>query len=184
MFDDRRARELELLDALDALEPITVDRIVWRAVRDGRDPLLGHPAGGRWDPGQFDVLYTSFNPDGAIAEIHFHLSRQPVFPSKINFYLHEIKVMTSKTLRFADLRELRVLGVDEKDYSSVLYRRTQLIGDAAHFLGFDGIIVPNARWECLNLVVFPDRISPGDLELKGSSLIDWASWRALRGKKT
>ena len=111
MSSGRRAREIELLDALDALEPVSVNATVWRAVRDGHDPLLGHRSAGRWDPGQFDVLYTS------VSDIHFHLSRQPVFPSKIEFFLHEISVRTSNTLKFADLRELQPLGVDEKEYT-------------------------------------------------------------------
>jgi hypothetical protein len=183
MSSGRRAREIELLDALDALEPVSVNATVWRAVRDGRDPLLGHPSAGRWDPGQFDVLYTSFDPDGAVSEIHFHLSRQPVFPSKIKFFLHEISVRTSNTLKFADLRELQPLGVDEKEYTRVLHTRTQSIGDAAYFLGFDGIIAPNARWGCLNLTIFTDRVNPGDLEHNNSSPIDWALWKQSMGKE-
>ncbi len=183
MSSGRRAREIELLDALDVLEPVNVDATVWRAVQDGRDPLLGHPSAGRWDPGQFDVLYTSFDPDGAVSEIHFHLSRQPVFPSRIKFFLHEISVKTSNTLEFADLRKLQPLGVDEKEYAHVLYGRTQSIGDAAHFLGFDGIIAPNARWGCLNLTIFTDRVNPGDLEHNNASPIDWAAWKQSMGKE-
>lgn len=181
MPSSRRARDLGLLDALDALERISVDDVVWRAVRSGRDPLLGHPSAGRWDTGLFDVLYTAFEPDGAVSEIHFQLSRQPVFPSKIEFTLNEIKVRTRSTLKFADLRQLESLGVDVSKYTSVLYERTQEIGDAAAFLGFDGIISPSARWQCLNLVIFSDRIRPDDLELKRSSTIDWTEWRGKPG---
>lgn len=32
--------------------------------------------------------------------------------------------------------------------------QTQQIGTAVQFLGFDGLIVPSARWECKNLVLF------------------------------
>jgi hypothetical protein len=56
-----------------------------------------------------------------------------------------------RTLKFADLNEPKPLGVDVKDYAKVLYGRTQEIGDAAAFLGFDGIIAPNARWDCHKL---------------------------------
>jgi RES domain len=173
----RRARDIELLDALDALPRVPFEGTVWRAVREGRDPLQGHPSGGRWDPGTFDVLYTSMEPDGAIAEIHFHLSRQPVFPSRLAFGLHEIAVPTTKTLRFVDLSALAPLGVDAAQYGDVLYGRTQAIGDAADFLGFDGLIAPNARWPCENLVIFTDRLAPVDLEVLAVATIDWAARR-------
>jgi hypothetical protein len=173
----RRARDIGLLDALDALPRIPFKGTVWRAVREGRDPLQGHPSAGRWDPGTFDVLYTAMEPDGAIAEIHFHLSRQPVFPSRLMFRLHAIAVRTRKTLRFADLSALARLGVDGARYGNVLYNRTQAIGDAADFLGFDGLIAPNARWPCQNLVIFTDRLAPADLEARSARPIDWTAWR-------
>jgi hypothetical protein len=178
MSSQRRARDLQLLDALDELDPVEVDDIVWRMVRSGRDPLLGQAAGGRWDTGQFDVLYTALDPNGAIAEIHFHLSRQPVFPSKVEFTLNEIRVKTYRTLKFANLDELEPLGVEKDKYANILYERTQEIADAAVFLGFDGIIAPNARWQCSNLAIFSNQIGPHDLELGESKVIDWKDWRS------
>jgi RES domain-containing protein len=58
-MSDRRARDLELLDALDKQPRLAFEGTAWRLVREGRDPLQGHPAGARWDPGAFDVIYTS-----------------------------------------------------------------------------------------------------------------------------
>lgn len=181
MTSSRSARDLDLIDALDKLTPVSVNETVWRVVREGRDPLLCHPSAGRWDPGIFDVLYTSLDRDGAVAEIYFHLSRQPVFPSTTDFTLNEIEVTTHSTLRFVDLRELEELGVDPDQYSHPLYQRTQEIGDAAAFLGRDGIIAPSARWDCLNLAIFCDNLSPEDLVLKSSSTIDWNEWRTKHG---
>jgi hypothetical protein len=84
--DRRRARDLELLDAIDAFQREALDVEVWRLVRAGRDPALGSPSRSRWCNGSFDVLYTSFEQDGAIAEIHALLSLQPVFPSKDHWF--------------------------------------------------------------------------------------------------
>ncbi len=179
-----RARDFDLLDALDALPRIAVDNTVWRVVRQARDPLLCRPSLGRWDLGHFDVLYTAFDPDGAISEMYFHLSRQPVFPTEPVFTLNEIEVSTRSTLKFADLTEFATLGVDPADYSDILYERTQEIGDAAAFLGFDGLIAPSARWDCLNLAIFCGSLSPGDLVLTASSTIDWDDWRERRGGST
>src|SRR5579864_1727522 len=170
-------RDPALLDALDAFHRLSFSGETWRVVRTGRDPLQGSASGGRWDPTLFDVLYTSLAPDGAVAEVHFHLSRQPVFPSKIKFGLHRIKVRTAKTLRLPDLNAMVPLGVDPARYREILYEPTQAIGDAAYFLGFDSIIAPNARWSCDNLMLFTDQIAVDDLEVIESSEVNWKEWR-------
>ena len=177
---ERRARDLGLLDALDALAGVSFEGDVWRIVREEREPLQGYPSRARWDPGSFDVLYTSLEREGALEEIHFHLSRQPVFPSKIRSVLHRISVRTQQTLRIADLAALKVLGVPIDNYGGLSYERTQEIGDAAAFLGFDGILAPSARWSCQNLVIFTERFTPADLSVVSSEPIDWDDWRMRR----
>lgn len=127
------------------------------------------------------MLYTALEQDGALAEIHFHLSRQPVFPSTLRYRLHEIAVRTRKALRLADLHALARLGVEEARYQEILYARTQEIGDATFFLGFDGIIAPNARWPCLNLILFTDRIGPDDLKVLGLKPVDVGAWSRRAG---
>lgn len=182
MSDRGRARDFDLVDALDAMPRVPVQDTVWRVVRNERDPLLCRPSLGRWDLGHFDVLYTSFAADGAVSEMYFHLSRQPVFPQAVEFTLNEIEVTTRSSLRFADLSELEPLGVSAEEYAGFLNDRTQAIGDAAAFLGFDGIIAPSARWDCLNLTIFCDGLTPEDLVLKDSRAVDWDAWRKKHGK--
>src|SRR5271154_207178 len=169
----RKPRDPALLDALDAFDRVRYAGATWRVVRDGRDPLQGSAAGGRWDPTLFDVLYTSLDSAGAIAEVHFHLSRQPVFPSRINHGLHRIRVTTASTLILPDLDAMVPLGVDPARYREILYASTQAISDATYFLDFDSIIAPNARWSCNNLILFTDKIAPADLQVIDSSEVDW-----------
>ena len=177
MAGGRRARDHQLLDALGNLEPESFEGTVWRAVRDGRRPLEGSSARGRWSPGHFDVVYTSLDPEGARAEVYFHLSRQPVFPSRLRYWLYELNVKTKETLRFANTEALLGLGIEEARYREVLYDRTQAISDAAQFMGFDGLIVPSARWDCLNLVLFMDSVDLDEIEIEAKSTIDWKAWR-------
>jgi RES domain-containing protein len=181
-LSERRARDLELLDLIDSHDGISFEGDVWRIVRAERDVLQGYPAGARWDPGTFDVLYTSLAREGALAEIHFHLSRQPVFPSKLRSVLHRLAVRTTRTLKIADLEALEGLGVSRETYASLAYDRCQEIGDAAQFLGFDGILAPSARWACQNLVLFVDRFDPDELKLVESEAIDWQAWRETQRK--
>lgn len=174
----------ELLDALEALDPEPFEGSVWRVKRDTLDPLGGYPSGGRWDPGRFEVIYASLDPNGAQAEVLYHLERAPVFPSRARYFLHELAVETRRTLRLADFRQLESLGVDRSKYDRPDYETTQAIGAAAHFLEFDGLIVPSARWNCNNLILFMEQREP-DLELRvvRSDPVDWANWRKRNRSK-
>ena len=75
---------------------------------------------------------------------------------------------------------LQKLGVDIENYVNMDYSRTQAIGDAAFFLGFDGVVVPSARSQSLNLVLFADRLEVTDTEVEHSELVDWRTWRRTR----
>ncbi len=175
-----RRHDRELLDALEAHPSEAFDGETWRVTAKGRDGLLGSTAGGRWSPpGEFEVLYTSLSPAGALAEIGYRLSLEPVWPSRLAHALHRIAVRTSKSLRFADLNGLATLGVDAKRYASFDYTVTQAIAAAAFFLDFDGLIVPGARSRDLNLVTFTEKLDGGArLEVAASEPVDWSAWRA------
>lgn len=175
----RKARDLELIDAIDALSREPFEGRVWRVVREGRDPAFGGSSLSRWCNGRFDVLYTSFNRDGAIAEIHALLSEQPVFPSKMTWLCYELEARSLKTLRLSDMSTLETLGVETSAHRQRRYDRTQSIADAAFFLGFDGIVAPSARWNCQNLVIFTDRSGPDDISAVSDRgvAVDWAQWR-------
>jgi len=179
-------RDSRLIAALEALahEPFT--GVVWRVVREGRNPCQCSASGGRWDDGSFDVLYTSILRDGAMAEMYFHLLRgQPVFPSKVRYMLYELKVELSATLKLTTMSDLAALGLDVSRFGQLSYAervqeypRTQQIAEVAHFLDCDGIIAPSARWNCTNLIIFCDRIPPSALEIVNDhGIIDWAAWQ-------
>ena len=84
------------LDALDALERVSFAGTVWRIVpgRMGRAARVSNWRPMRISPARSMYLYTSLAREGALEEIHFHLSRQPVFPSKIQSVLHRITFRT------------------------------------------------------------------------------------------
>ncbi len=179
----RPARDHELIDAVDEFPRIAFSGELWRVAREGRDPLVASRSNSRWCDGGFDVLYTAAARDGAIAEVHALLSLQPVFPSKIRFFVHRLEVRTTETLRLADLPTLARLGVDVAKYRERDYSKTQAIADAAFFLGFDGLIAPSARWDCAVAALFADRTGPENLVLAHSEpdAIDWKSWRGAAG---
>jgi len=174
-----RIHDRVILDALEALDPEPFRGTVWRITRAGREPTRGAAAHGRWSPsGEFEVLYTSLMREGALAEIGYRLSLQPVWPSRIEHEIHRISVQTERNLRFADVASLTAFGVDAARYRSFDYSATQAIAAAANFLGFDGLIVPNARFACSNLVIFTERAP--DLALTETVSVDWETWRGKR----
>ena len=183
MIGWRPAHDRRLLDALEAIDPERFAGEAWRVTRKGRDPLRGSAADGRWSPGggEFEVLYTSLERDGALAEIGYRLSLEPVWPSRVEHELHLIAIETQRTLKFARIEDLTPLGVEIGRYHTFEYQATQAIASAAYFLEFDSLIVPSARFDCANLVIFTERVP--DLTLNHSEAIDWEGWRRRRARR-
>jgi hypothetical protein len=68
------------------------------------------------------------------------------------------------------------LGVSSQDYEKFNYTETQRIGAAVAFLECDGLIVPSARWDCENLVIFADHSFETDIRVLHSKEVDWQQW--------
>jgi hypothetical protein len=179
MSSGGRVHDRSVLDALEKFDPEPFDSDVWRVARKGRDPLTGSSANGRWGaPGELEVLNTRQQRDGALAEVGYRLSLEPVWPSLIQHQIHILAVKAERTLRLVDMSDLGNLGVDISRYETFEYGATQAIAAAAHFLEFDGMLLPSARFACPNLVLFTDRVShAGHLELVSSEDVDWPGWR-------
>ena len=177
-MDRRRALDDRLLDRVGEIEGFSCEGPVWRVVRTGRDVLDGSRGSGRWNTSDMSVLYSALDPDGAIAEIHFHLNRgQSVFPSKMSHDLFKLNVAAQQTLQLVDMGQLRKLGVEENRYREILYTRTQEIAAAAAFLGFDGLIAPSARWECQNVVLFIEAMDFEQVKPVSVEPVNWRRWR-------
>ncbi len=171
-----------LIDALEAITPVPFSGSVWRVTRAGRDPLMGSTAPGRWSPGDgTTVLYTSLERDGALAEIGYRLSLEPVWPSRMTHEVHRLGVVSERNARFAAVEDLVPLGVDPARWSGFDYAATQAIAAVAHFLEFDGLIVPSARADCANLVVFLSNLGQSaGLTTDGGEPVNWDAWRRSR----
>ena len=174
-----RPHDSALIDALEGRATEVFLGCVWRVTRAGRDALMGSTAPGRWSPGEDrPVLYTSLERDGALAEIGFRLSLESVWPSRLVHDIHCVEARTERTLRFADVAALVPLGVDPMRWQGFDYDATRAIASAAHFLEFDGLIVPSARAACANLVVFLGNLATVvGLSVRHSERVDWSSWR-------
>ena len=165
-----------LLDALD-LAGGNFAGTVWRITSNGRPPLKGSTSKGRWSGSEdFSVLHTSCERNGALAEVGFRLSMEPIWPSRLQHQIHELNVECSKVLDLTDYGLLQSLGIKTEKYQSLDYSVTAKVAAAASFLEFDALLVPGARYPCNNLVVFNER--DNKIELITSSPVDWAEWRS------
>ena len=126
------------------------------------------------------MLYTSLEREGALAEIAFHWSQLTPLPSK-PVMLHRLRVITKNSLRLIRT-QLSSLGVEPAHFGQLGYAQTQAIGEAAAFLGCDGLIAPSARWDCDNLILFNDNHGiENELEVLSSESVDWIAWSRARG---
>jgi RES domain-containing protein len=180
-----RVHDRDLLDRLEALAATAFAGDVWRVVRQGRACLRGSNADGRWGAaGEFEVLYTACDRDGALAEIGYRLGLEPVWPSKIAHTIHRIGVRLDRILDLTDFALLARLGIDAAGYAGHDYASTQAVSAAAHFLGYQAIRVPNARYRGNNLVVFADAEGAlSGLHDQHAEAVDWQLWRAVNPER-
>jgi len=180
---NKLVHDRELLDILDNLEPETLSCTAWRTTWKGRDPLLGGKGGGRWSPrNDIEALYTSLDKDVSLAELYYHLSRAPVFSSRV-VLINELFVDSVEVLNLSDDEVLNSLGVPDAKSNNIDYSLTQAIGAAANFLEYQGILVPSARREGINLMLFPDRLDmDNSIKVINEEDINWPAWREQNKK--
>lgn len=166
----------ELLDKLAVFKTEPFEGRVFRATRTSLDPTAYSTWGGRWVPkDDIPVLYTSLESNGAIAEIAYHWMQLTPRPTK-PVTLHALDVSATQTLKLIRA-DIKALGVDLDRFGDLGYKLTQQIGSAVAFLGNDGLIVPSARWECENLVLFDDGTLKTKLAPVGDPQeVDWRTW--------
>lgn len=126
------------------------------------------------------MLYTSLSWDGAIAEVASYLALSNPMPSR-PLHLHRLDVTAQKALRLT-MAELEKLGISRTDYQERNYVRSREIGAALNFLGFDGLLVPSARWDCENLIIFTENHGLSQkLDKVDFEEIDWQKWASING---
>lgn len=102
------------------------------------------------------MLYTSLERDGAIAEANFLIGQYSIAPSTQR-HICQIDLQIEKVVDLTVDRHLFGLGVDLEGYSHH-WGPCPEIGAAANFLGYQGILAPNARFGCSNLIIMMDQI--------------------------
>lgn len=170
--------EPDLLARLDELERGSFAGPAWRHVRPEYPPLSGEGArvvGGRWNPPEcFPTLYLGLSVDVVAAEFHRHLTRQGLRrQDALPRMLYEYDVRLGQVLDLRAPEILQSLALHH-DLARADVQRCHAIGDAAHYLGVEGILAPSAAAPGDVLIVFLDRQQPSS----GLEVIEGTRWEA------
>jgi RES domain-containing protein len=129
---------------------------VWRAVVGQTNPLRPNQRGARWNPADEEALYCSLTESCARAELAHVLSKQyPPVTKERKVYRMEIGLQ-----RVLDLSDRSVLALfaDGDDLFGDNQLPAQRIGRAVVVLECAAILVPSARCEGSNLVLYTNRL--------------------------
>jgi len=175
--------DIEIVDILDSMKPDEYSGSIWRTTWHGRPPLLGGTGGGRWSAGSgFEALYTSFEKDTSISELHHHLSQAPVFSSS-NVEIWELVIPQLQILDLTTNSCMKRLQIDARNHTKDQMFRCRKIGGAAYFLGHQGMRVPSYRNAGTNCVIFSERLNMDQLREKSSHPINWPAWIKTKKQK-
>jgi hypothetical protein len=167
----------ELLLALGDFEPESFTGDCFRAARTSLDPTTFSAYGGRWSVrGGAAALYTSLTREGALAEMSFHWGQATPRPSA-PLIVHRLVVDLSRVIRIP-AAAFSMFGIEPARYAEINYPRTQQVGEAVAYLGFEGLIAPSARWDCDNLILFEANTADASLNAIDSEEVAWQLWAA------
>lgn len=153
-----------LLDQLEALEPRAWQGTVWRHMFAEYPPDRPNTTGARWNPPGVAAIYTSLDRSSAIAEGDHAVAMQPIRP-RAKRTVYEVHVQVHAMVDLTDRELLRAVGVDDDALTAIPSRACQAVGGAAAWLERDGLLIPSARADGANLVIFVDLQDP-DAEFK------------------
>jgi RES domain-containing protein len=143
----------DLLDALQALEAVPWEGLVYRHMLADYPPERSNTRGARWNPPEVAAIYTSLARATALAEAEYRFSLEPFRPrAKRTLYTIRVKLAAVLDLSRHDL--LEKTGIKRPDLEGPDFLACQTVGGAVNWLGYDGLLVPSARSSGNNLVLY------------------------------
>jgi len=169
----------DLVAAIDAVDVARYDGLAYGHQAARWNPLSGAGArsqGGRWNPPQsFSTLYLAMESQTAVAEFHRMAKRSGRAPHDFmprRIYRYELRLASLVDLRQGPAQA--ALGLTLDDFGADDPARCQAIGEAAQYLGREGIIATSASGRGAVVAVFFDRLEPDSLVQP----IDYETWDA------
>lgn len=168
----------QLIEALGRISPTPYAGTVFRHIAPGYQPLSGEGAramGGRWNPPQsFPVLYTSPSLDVVLAEIRRKAQRAGFAPADLmprRLVTYEVDLQ--RILDLADEGHREAIGFSLSVVTDDDVRICQAVGEAAHYVGFEGVLAPSAASPGDALSIFVNKLLPGSaINVVSDELVD------------
>lgn len=162
----------QLLDRLQAVSGNPWQGRAFRHMFADYPPDAENTRGARWNPAEVAAIYTSLSRDGVIAEAEHQIALQPV-PPRVKRTIYEVDLTLANVLDLTAPATLNSLDLTTDDIAADDMTACQQIGGAAAWLEHDGILVPSARSEATNLVIYPaHREPPARFEVLSSELVN------------
>lgn len=165
----------DVVQRVNDLGPTTWFGTTYRFTSRGRDPRSGAGArlnGGRWNPrGAFAAVYLAQPLHACLAEFvrQCDITGLPA-AARISQGV-EFHTVIATGLSVLDLRmtaSLDQVGLSVDDIADDDWTACQAVGQAAYFLGHDGLIAPSATGQGLVIAVFESRLAHGQLTVDDS----------------
>ncbi|MGH2742674.1 MAG: RES family NAD+ phosphorylase [Thermoleophilaceae bacterium] len=168
-----------LAAAVDGLAPAALSGEAFRHVAENRHPLSGAGArslGGRWNPREsFATLYLALERETVVREFFRLARRMGLAPEDFlprRFYRYSFELSGLLDLREAEARA--AVGLSERSIASDDLGPCQAVGEAAHYLGREGVVAPSATGAGTVLAVFFDRLTAGSFVHD----LDYETWES------
>ena len=149
----------ETIRALEQFTPVPWEGIVFRHMFADFPPERENVRGARWNPPQIPAIYTSVGRETAIAEADYYIGLQPIKP-RARRIVYRIQVTLASVLDLSGSPALSKLGLNDESLASIDHSECRRVGGAVEWLGHDGLLVPSARTDGTNLIIFPNRKTP------------------------
>jgi RES domain-containing protein len=132
---------------------------VFRHMFASYPPDRENTVGARWNPPGVPAIYTSLSREGVLAEADYQISMEPLRP-RARRTVYQVRLVLHSVLDLSTVEALRRVGLNLSDVGALDYSKCAAVGGAAEHLGHDGLLVPSARFDAINLVIFPNRQTP------------------------
>ncbi|MCA9829971.1 MAG: RES family NAD+ phosphorylase [Dehalococcoidia bacterium] len=160
----------DLIGSIDSLDPAFWSGVAYRHTARTVPPLSAAGAkafGGRWNPRDlFGAVYLAVPVEAAVEE--FRRMAEGQARGAASFLprdLHTVRVQPIQVLDLTNPTTVASLGLTYEELTMEGRSLCQEIAQAAHFLGYQGIIAPSATGTGDVIAVFDDRISLMELEV-------------------
>jgi RES domain-containing protein len=148
-----------LLDALQAIAPAPWAGRAFRHTFADYAPDVENTRGARWNPPGTAAIYTSLTREGVLAEAEHQLSIQPIRP-RVKRTIHTLDITLCSVLDLTSMQALARVGIGPGELGGDDMLACQQVGGATSWLDHDGLLIPSARAEAVNLVIFPASRTP------------------------